>query len=124
MEKKKTIFCDIDGTLFKYRKFETYKSSKPEVLPGAKEMINKWLGEGHQIVLTTARPEELRAHTIKELQEAGINWTAGRLIMGIERGERFIINDMDPNKPGNRAFGINLPRDLGLAEPDWGVYDL
>ena len=27
MEKKETYFVDIDGTIFKYRKFETYKSS-------------------------------------------------------------------------------------------------
>jgi hydroxymethylpyrimidine pyrophosphatase-like HAD family hydrolase len=124
MKKNKTIFCDIDGTLFKYRKFETYKSSTPEVLPGAKEKINEWLAAGHQVVLTTARPVEMRDHTIKELQAAGIGWSAGRLIMGIERGERYVINDMDPEKPGKRAFGINLPRDLGLAEPDWNVFDL
>ena len=29
MEKKNTYFVDIDGTIFKYRKFETYESSLP-----------------------------------------------------------------------------------------------
>mgnify|MGYP003652408815 CR=1 FL=1 len=33
MEKNNTYFCDIDGTIFKYRKFETYKTSAPEVIP-------------------------------------------------------------------------------------------
>ena len=37
-----------------------------------------------------------------------------RLIMGIERGPRYLINDMDPNKPGERAIAINLIRDKGL----------
>jgi hypothetical protein len=39
MEKKSTIFCDIDGTIFKYRKFETYETSKPEVLPKVKRKL-------------------------------------------------------------------------------------
>jgi hypothetical protein len=34
--------------------------------------------------------------------------------MGIERGPRYLINDMDPNKPGERAIAINLERDRGL----------
>jgi hypothetical protein len=37
-----------------------------------------------------------------------------KLIMGIERGPRYIINDMDPNKPGERAISINLKRDKGI----------
>ena len=30
--------------------------------------------------------------------------------MGIERGPRYLVNDMDPNKPGERAIAINLIR--------------
>ena len=33
VDKKSTIFCDIDGTIFKYRKFETYETSSVDVLP-------------------------------------------------------------------------------------------
>ena len=64
------------------------------------------------IILTTARPEWLREHTIKELKENKIPWS--RLEMGIERGPRYLINDMDPNKPGERAIAINLIRDNGI----------
>ena len=39
MKKYKTIFCDIDGTIFKYRKFETYKTTQPEVTIMAKEIV-------------------------------------------------------------------------------------
>jgi len=35
--------------------------------------------------------------------------------MGIERGKRFLINDMDPAKEGKRAIGINLIRDKGFT---------
>jgi len=34
--------------------------------------------------------------------------------MGIERGPRYLINDMDPNNPGERAIAINLIRDKGI----------
>ena len=117
MDKKNTIFCDIDGTLFKYRKFESYKTSEAEVLEGVVEKINEWIEHGHMIILTTARPEELREHTIYELNKNNIQYD--RLIMGIERGPRFLINDMDPNKTGERAMGINLLRDKGLGSIDW-----
>lgn len=122
MKKNNTIFCDIDGTLFKYRKFETYKTSKPEVLPGAVNKLKQWKDAGHMIILTTARPEYLRKHTVKELVDNDIVYD--RLVMEIERGPRFLINDMDPGKPGERATGINLIRDKGVGSVDWPYTDM
>lgn len=116
-EKYNTIFCDIDGTLFKYRKFETYETSTPELLSGVREKMIEWNNNGHMIILTTARPEYLREHTEKELELHSIPYH--RLIMEIERGPRFLINDMDPGKTGDRATGINLIRDTGFAGRDW-----
>jgi uncharacterized HAD superfamily protein len=122
MEKKSTIFCDIDGTIFKYRKFETYMTSEPELLPKVQEQITKWRSEGHMVILTTARPEYLYSHTLKELVNNGIEFD--KLIMGIERGPRYVINDMDPAKPGERAIGINLNRDRGFEDINFKEYDL
>jgi hypothetical protein len=51
-------------------------------------------------------------HTEIELHENYIPYH--RLIMGIERGPRYLINDMDPNNPGERAIAINLIRDKGI----------
>jgi len=110
--KKNTYFCDIDGTIFKYRKFETYTESDVEVIESTKKYLVDKKSEGHMIILTTARPEEMREHTELELQNNGIPYD--RLIMGIERGPRYLINDMDPNNPGERAIGINLIRDKGI----------
>ena len=112
MEKKNTYFCDIDGTIFKYRKFETYLTSNVEVIESSKEYLKNVKDQGHMIVLTTARPENLRQHTIKELYWKEIPYD--KLIMGIERGPRYLINDMDPKKPGERAIAINLERDKGI----------
>jgi ribonucleotide monophosphatase NagD (HAD superfamily) len=112
MEKKNTYFVDIDGTIFIYRKFETYKSSEAEVIKTSKQFLLQVWDEGHMIVLTTARPENLREHTEYELKKNGIPYH--QLVMGIERGPRYLINDMDPNKPGERAIAINVIRDGGI----------
>ena len=110
--KKNTYFVDIDGTIFVYRKFETYKETDAIVIPSSKTFLQQVYDEGHMIVLTTARPEELKEHTLYELHKNNIPFH--RLIMGIERGPRYLINDMDPNKPGERAIAINVTRDGGI----------
>ena len=112
MEKKNTIFCDIDGTIFKYRKFETYTISEAEPILNTIKYLNDNWESGHMIILTTARPAGLRVHTEKELNAHNVRYD--RLIMGIERGPRYLINDMDPDKEGERAIAINLIRDKGI----------
>ena len=116
MKKYQTYFFDIDGTILKYRKFETYKHTPPELTPGALEKLNEIQDAGHMIVLTTARPQNLRDHTERELESLKIPWD--RLVMGLERGPRHLINDMDPNKPGLRAMSYNVVRDEGLNSID------
>ena len=112
MEKKNTYFVDIDGTIFIYRKFETYKTSKVEVIKSTKQYLQQKRDEGHMIVLTTARPDWLYEHTVSELKLNSIPYD--RLVMGIERGPRYLINDMDPNNPGDRAIALNTVRNQGI----------
>lgn len=112
MEKKETYFVDIDGTIFKYRKFETYESTTAEVIESTKQYLIEKKNEGHMIVLTTARPDWLYTHTVNELKVNDIPFD--RLVMGIERGARYLINDMDPKVPGERAIAINLERNKGI----------
>jgi len=112
MDKKNTYFVDIDGTILKYRKFETYKSSKAEVIPSTLEYLQRVKEEGHMVILTTARPEELRVHTVMELNTNNVPYD--RLVMGIERGPRYLINDMDPKIKQERAIALNLIRDEGI----------
>lgn len=114
MKKFNTYFCDIDGTIFKYRKFETYLESEVEVIESTKKFLIEKKAEGHMIILTTARPTDLTLHTEWELKTNEIPYD--RLIMAIERGPRYIINDMDPKNPGKRAIGLNLERDKGYEE--------
>jgi uncharacterized HAD superfamily protein len=112
LEKKNTIFCDIDGTIFKYRKFETYKSTEAEPISSTVEYLQKQHEEGHMIILTTARPHDMLGHTMWELKNHNIPYN--RLIMGLERGPRYLINDMDPGKEEKRAIAVNLIRDQGF----------
>ncbi len=112
MEKKNTIFCDIDGTIFKYRKFDTYKSSPAEPIQSTVEYLQKQHSEGHMIILTTARPPDMLGHTMWELKNHNIPFE--RLVMGIERGPRYLINDIDPEKESARAIAVNLIRDQGF----------
>ena len=110
--KKNTYFVDIDGTILKYRKFETYENTDAEPIPSTVKYLQNVKKEGHMIILTTARPDWLYNHTVKELVSNNVPFD--KLIMGIERGPRYLINDMDPKKPGKRAIAINLIRNDGI----------
>ena len=112
MDKKNTYFVDIDGTIFVYRKFETYKTSEAQVIKSTKQYLQAVKDGGHMIILTTARPEDMREHTIMELEKNNVPYD--RLIMGIERGPRYLINDLSPNEPGDRAIALNLKRNEGI----------
>lgn len=113
MEKKNTYFVDIDGTIFIYRKFETYTETDAQVIKESKQFLQRVRDEGHTIILTTARPKSLRLHTEYELDVNNIPYD--ELIMEIGRGPRYLINDVDPKKPDQlRAIGWNLVRDAGI----------
>jgi len=122
MVKNKTIFCDIDGTIFTYRRFESYTTSLPEPITDVIDKIMEWYDNGEHIILTTARPEYLRYRTMEELNEYNIPYNT--LLMGIGRGARYVINDMDPNKPGKRSIGINLKRNEGFKDINLEDYNL
>ena len=113
MIKHPTYFVDIDGTLIKYRPFDQIQTVAPEAITSVLEFIKEKYDEGSHIVITTARPEDLRTHTTRELSFLGVKYH--QLVMGIGRGTRYVINDKDPQAPEvDRAVGINLIRNQGL----------
>ncbi len=116
MKKYHTYFFDIDGTIFKYRKFESYENNEAELTPGALKKLLEIREAGHTIVLTTARPEDLRLFTITELRNSAVPYD--QLVMGLARGPRHLVNDMSPSNPGERAIPWNLVRDEGLEKID------
>jgi hypothetical protein len=119
----KTIFSDIDGTLIEQVRFEDLDPNVVNVLPGVVEKMNEWYGEGHYIVLTTARPEHLREVTIHQMAIAGIRYH--QLVMGIGREERILINNNSKGEPDNhRALAVPVARDGGFANLEWSSVGL
>ena len=114
MKKKCAIFCDIDGTLIKYREFSTYKSTKAEPIKNTIKEINRAFNKGHNVILTTARPEYLRFHTLRELNKLNIQYHM--LLMSIGRGPRILIND---NK--NSAYQLHYHGAFSQTLPRWGA---
>lgn len=113
---RKTIICDIDGTLVKHNKpSEVSKPSyKMKVLPGTLEKILEWEKRGYNIILLTGRRESTRKVTEKQLSEAGI--TYDQLIMGVCGGDRILINDRKTENSDDTAFSICVDRDTGVKD--------
>ena len=114
-EYKKTLFIDIDGCLIKHKgNLSKQILEEPEVLPGVIEKLNQWEGEGHKIILTTGRKESMRKATEKQLSKVGIFYD--QLIMGINRGERIIINDSKPTEDQSTCKAIQIKRNEGIEK--------
>ena len=117
---RKTIFCDIDGTLVKFPEtFEGFKDlpkgkTKMKLLPGTLDKLWEWETSGYNIILTTGRKESMRDITEKQLKEAGIFWD--HLIMGLGPGPRYLINDK--NAGNDTAHAINVERNKGIGDLD------
>ncbi len=109
---QKVIFLDIDGTIFKHHGIPNKQTCYEAVLlDGVNEKLEEWDKKGYRIILVTSRKESERENTIKQLSEFSIQYDS--LIMGLNRGERVIINDKSStNKKRARAFNIN--RNEGL----------
>jgi hydroxymethylpyrimidine pyrophosphatase-like HAD family hydrolase len=110
---RKTIICDIDGTIIKHSggQFTQY-GGDIELLPGVKEKFSEWGSKGHSIVLISGRRESDRELTEKQLSSLGIFYDI--LILGVSGGERILINDLKPNIPHNTASSYNVVRNEGL----------
>lgn len=119
IQKPKTIFCDIDGTLCEYpytgTKNGDYDMDSDMIpLEGTLKKLWEWDKAGHMIILTTGRKEGMRKSTEAQLRRAGIIYD--KLIMGIGGGSRVLINDLKPDRPGDTAIAINLQRDKGVSD--------
>jgi NDP-sugar pyrophosphorylase family protein len=122
-EKPKTIFCDIDGTILVHlHKISQVLQDAGELLTGVRDKFDEWDSKGHHIVLTTARKESARAHTVKQLADAGIIYD--QLIMGITSGTRVLINDKKLSTDPDRARNVNVITNQGWQSVDWKVSGL
>lgn len=112
---KKTIFLDIDGCILEhFGNLSKQITFPPVLLPNVIEKINEWEAEGHKIILVTGRKESSRKITEEQLSFLGIFYD--QLVMGINRGERVIINDKKPNNDMVTCRAIEIKRNAGLGE--------
>lgn len=113
--KRKTLFVDIDGTIFVHSNkgisdMMTHRTN-PQVLPGVLDKFNEWNELEYCIIITTARKECLREYTEEQLLAAGLHYDY--LLMGISAGPRIVLNDTKPDGTIT-ALAIPLERNVGL----------
>lgn len=113
MNRPKTIFLDIDGTLIEHSEdiIKQYTST-PKLLEGTLETLAAWDKKGYNIILTTGRRESMREVTIKQLSSLGIIYD--QLIMGLGGGIRVLVNDRKKDGSYDTAIAINLDRNQGI----------
>jgi len=113
---RKTIFCDIDGTLIRHlpTPSSTLRADGLILLDGTLEKLDEWDKKGYNIILTTGRKESMRPVLEKQLQEVGIFYD--QLVMGIGGGPRILINDLKPGISVKTATAINVKRDSGISD--------
>tara|TARA_R110000751_G_scaffold109312_4_gene206327 strand:- start:9643 stop:10002 length:360 start_codon:yes stop_codon:yes gene_type:complete len=115
MNRPKTIFLDIDGTLIKHHgNLIKQVKSPPTLLDGTIDKLLEWERKGYNIILTTGRKESYREKTTKMLSETAIPYD--QLVMGIGGGVRVLINDKKPDNENNTAIAINLKRNDGIGK--------
>jgi hydroxymethylpyrimidine pyrophosphatase-like HAD family hydrolase len=114
MDRPKTIFLDIDGTLIEHTEEITKQLTEiPNLLMGTLETLTEWDRKGYNIILTTGRRESARKSTEEQLSKLGIFYD--QLIMGIGGGIRVLINDRKKNESYDTAISINLNRNEGIS---------
>lgn len=123
-----TIFCDIDGCVFKNLGSVSAIIKMGEIptndylLPGAVKAFNKWYHKGCNIILATGRPESMRSLTEKQL--AYFHLFYDQLVMGLKNHPRVLIND-DRQGMMITAHARTLPRNEGISSPSLdGLIDI
>jgi FMN phosphatase YigB (HAD superfamily) len=111
---RKTVFIDIDGTIFKhYGNLNMMVLQEPELIRGTVEKFLEWRKKEYYIVLTTARLEGMRQITQKQLTDAGLFYD--QMIMGLPPGARILINDEKPDGT-KTATSFCIKRDSGIRD--------
>jgi predicted mannosyl-3-phosphoglycerate phosphatase (HAD superfamily) len=114
LNRPKTLFLDIDGTLLVHHGIGIAQANRdPVLLPGVLEKLDEWDRKDYNIILVTGRRESERVKTEEMLHSVGIVYD--KLIMGIGGGQRVLINDLKPNGKDLTAAAICIERNSGIA---------
>jgi hypothetical protein len=110
-KKHMTIFCDIDGVVFKNQSeyFANNYNTPVETISDAVAYLLDKQQAGATIIFTTARLERFKTVTESNLTACG--FTNYRVIYDLPHSPRLLINDVSTTNPWPSANAINVPRD-------------
>ena len=110
MKKHVTIFCDIDGIIFKNQSkyFKNSYSNPPTINQNAINFIKDKISNGATVIFTTARNIDTKEITEEGIRRAGIE--NFQVIYGLPHAPRLLINDVHYSNPWPTAIAINAPR--------------
>lgn len=110
-EEFRTLFIDIDGTLFyNSGEYTNPKWGETEPLQDNISVIKKLYSSGKtQIILTTSRKEEFKEITEKQLEKHKIPYD--QIIFNLFHSKRTLINDFSDTNPYPTSSSINIKRD-------------
>lgn len=112
----RTFFIDFDGVLIKNcgKYGELNWKNNSQMLEDNCSIIKRLQNSGAQIVITTARPWNLRGQLENLLKAVGIYPYA--IVMGLNHSQRVIINDFAPSNAYPSCQAISLPRNGRLSD--------
>jgi len=103
----RTIFCDLDGVLFKNSsKFSTSGWTYEPIIENV-QAIKKL--SNTRLIISTSRPETCKDAIVEKLNQLGLFPT--EVITGLPHAKRFLINDFSASNPYPTAISINIQRD-------------
>ncbi len=106
----RTFFVDLDGVIF-YNKGKYGKKNwdtKNFIIRKNVEILKKLNTKKAQILFTTSRPKRFEKKLNYELRKIGFK--NFKLILGLNHGQRILINDYSDTNPNPTALSINLNR--------------
>ncbi len=119
----KTIFLDIDGTIFKQVEKQDDPSQwlnfmhtmETEVIHNSALKCVEWHMKGYRIILTTGRPSTVRESCVAQLAKHNIIYD--QLIMDLGPFPRYLINNQSDSGEC-KAIAIDLETNVGISEID------
>lgn len=108
----KTYIFDIDGVIYgNSGRWVRPRWGSTSAFRAVINRINELYSSGQTIILMTSRPEYMRYET--ECMLAADNVHHHQLVMGVNHGQRVIVNDYASSNPYPSAVAVNIKRDSG-----------
>jgi hypothetical protein len=109
------IICDVDGVLIQHSPNSNTKPEDNVLIKDCAKKIFDWKNQNKKIILMTSRSKNTKKDFELLLKEKNIYYD--ELIMGVNPGTRYVINDIKPSHIFTKqAIGINIVRDTGIID--------